>query len=219
MEYTVIIPNKYEDIIQPLLESINEYEPNANVIIVNDGHDRDYGYEAVRYDWRFFNYSHACNLGIEMAPVDNDIILVNDDIILVEPNTFWRMSNVGHRSQNIGIVSPLIKGCVGNPLQRWHERKLYWTQDETIKYVHGASPVCFPCVWLKREMLNKIGILDESVCPEGYYGGEDVEYCMRARDNGWRTAITSEVVVQHGSGGMETTNGRGKTWSLSFSRS
>ncbi len=47
----------------------------------------------------------------------------------------------------------------------------------------------FACVLLKREMVEKIGYLDEFF----HYGAEDTEYTNRAIRNGWKIAIATDV--------------------------
>lgn len=211
MSYSVIIPNRYDDIITPLIKSLREFAPEAHVLIIADHHDRNYGYGIIRHEMERFQFAVAVNMGIEACPTD-DIFLVNDDTILLEP-TFEPLLEVADKFPTVGILSPLIRGCVGNPAQRYHELKKHWVQYERIKFVNGAMPVCFPFVLLRRSMISKIGLLDETIAGYGY---DDDEYCQRARRMGFDTAITPDVVVQHGNGGRDLT--RGSTWSCSFAR-
>jgi len=211
MSYTVVIPNRYPDIIQPLVESIRKFETNADVLIIGDHHRNTYGFDNIPHTMERFQFSRAVNMGIEARPY-NDIILLNDDCKLLEP-TFGELAAEADKYPTVGILSPLIRGCVGNPVQRYHEYRKHWAEYENLKFVCGAQPVCFPCVFLRRAMISKIGLLDETI--QGY-GYDDDEYCQRARRMNWDTAVTCRVVVQHGDGARDLT--RGKTWSLSFSR-
>jgi len=211
MSLEVIIPNRFPDIIAPLIESIARFEPQASVTIIADGHTNGYGHKVIPYNHPEFVYSKAVNLGIKS--VETNIVLLNDDCVLLEPNTFQRLEEVGMSRPEIGLVSPLIKGGVNNEFQRWHLRTICWDRGETLKYIHGVKPICFPCVWIKRTLIDKIGLLDESITG---YGGDDNEYCIRTRKSCYRTAITSLVTVQHGTG--EVQDVRGKTWNLSFLR-
>lgn len=211
MSYSVIIPNRYPDIIAPLVYSIRKFEPKADILIVADNHQDSYGFSVVTHTLDRFQFSKAVNLGIENRPL-NDIILLNDDCRLLEP-IFQELIDIADKYPTVGILSPLIKGCVGNPAQRYHEYRKHWQDYENLKFVCGALPVCFPCVLLRRNMISKIGLLDETISGYGY---DDDEYCQRARRLGWDTAVTCRVVVQHGDGGRDLT--RGKTWSTSFVR-
>lgn len=213
MSYGVVIPNKYPDVIKPLLDSLQKFEPDARVVIVADGHSESYGHELIKYELPEFQYAKAVNIGISHL-VGLDIILLNDDCVLLEDFTFHRLSQIIRLFPTVGLMSPMIRGCVGNPAQRWHEKAKHWNAWETVKLIPDG-PVCFPCIYLRGGMLDQIGHLDETITG---YGGEDDEYCDRARRYGWMTAVTSQVIVQHGDGGRELANGRGKTWSVSFSR-
>lgn len=213
MSCTIIIPNRFPDIIYPLVGSIQQLDPGHRVIVIAHEHDNSYGFEMIRYDWPVFSYSHAVNLGI--AACNDNVILLNDDCKLVEPQTFSRLESIGMSRREIGLLSPLIKGCAGNPIQLWHDKHSWWRPGEALKYQHGVAPVCFPCVWIKRSVLDQIGPLDETITT---YGGDDNEYCIRMRMNNYRTAVTSEVVVQHGDGSPLLGDGRGISWSLSFAR-
>ena len=72
-----------------------------------------------------------------------------------------------------------------------------------------------PCVYVKRSVFEKVGLLNENL--DGGRG-EDVEFCTRCRKAGFLTAVTSRVTIQHGDGGTELGEGWGKTWGLSFAR-
>ncbi len=213
MPLTIIIPNRYPDIIAPLIESMNRLDPIHRTIIIANGHSNSYGFEMIPYDWPKFCYSHAINLGLRAS--SGNVILLNDDIRLLEEDTFQRLDKIGMSRSEIGVLSPLIKGCAGNPIQRWHERHICWGEFEKLKYQHGMPPVCFPCVWVRRETIEAVGELDETITT---YGGDDVEYCIRIRKTGYRTAVTSSIVVQHGDGSRALGEGRGSSWSLSYAR-
>jgi GT2 family glycosyltransferase len=213
MSYGIVIPNRFTDVIRPLVDSIKKFEPNTRVIIVADNHTCSHGFEIITHGMEHFQFSKAVNLGIQKLE-GSDVILLNDDCVLLEP-TFNQLAEMSNRYLTVGLISPLIKGCVGNPVQRFHEYKKWWNDFENIKLVWGKEPVCFPCVYLKRSMIDKIGMLDETITG---YGFDDNEYCMRARREGWETAVTSKIVVQHGDGGISLGEGRGKSWSVSFAR-
>ena len=54
-------------------------------------------------------------------------------------------------------------------------------------YIIGA------CQLLRREMIGKIGLLDEKI----FYGPEDADYCLRARKEGWETTYLPAVSIIH----------------------
>ena len=219
MNYVIVIPNRYPDIIQPLLESLKKYEAGARVLIVAHEHEDGYGHNVIHYpDKLKWCYAKAANLGIEWAQkwTDKpDVVLLNDDCTLTSVLPFVQLGIQAGFVNPVGLISPLIKGCAGNRFQRWHEKPKWWRPYETMKLVWDPDTVCFPCVYIKNEAINQCGLLDEDIPG---YGGEDFEYCKRMRSIGWWTAVSSLVTVQHGDGSAALESGRGKSWSLSFAR-
>lgn len=56
-----------------------------------------------------------------------------------------------------------------------------------VDYVIGA------CQVIRREALAEVGLLDEKI----FYGPEDVDFCLRLRQAGWRVIYHPEAVVIH----------------------
>lgn len=213
IKYSVIIPNRFEDVIQPLLGSIMKFEPKATcVIIVADNHDRSYGHNIVKASGPFI-YSKSVNLGINYIPT-NDIILLNDDVSLLQPNTFKTLQRIAYSDPMIGILSPLVDGGCGNIYMKssnahlWNDIDIYYPNG-----LRGPDRVTFACVYIKRALLNDIGLLDENFVSYGY---DDADMCIRTVKAGWKLAITNKLTVRHGTGGDKFV--RGKNWNSSFNR-
>jgi glycosyltransferase involved in cell wall biosynthesis len=212
--YAVVIPHKYEDIIRPLITSFKEFEPaSLKVVIIADGHDRNYGYDIIKTEGRF-NFSRAANLGINHFPQD-DIILMNDDIRLIQPSTFMRLRDIAYSHPQIGMVTPTIDG--GGYLHVDCHNQAIWKDGETVYETNiirdKADFVPFAIAYLKRSMLNDIGLLDEGFIN---YGGDDVDMNVRALAKGWKCVVAKEITVRHGSGMANF--GKGKSYSMSFTR-
>jgi hypothetical protein len=217
--YTVVIPNKFEDVINPLLASILKYRSKPlNLVVVADGHDRSYGYESVRTDHDKFIFGRAANTGIRHAS-PNDIILMNDDARLTQMNTFETLFQEAYLDPSIGILSPLIDGGCGNMFMKSDHVDKLWTGNPSVvgntmyRGGTGFDYISFVCVYIKRAMLDQIGLMDELF--DGY-GRDDADMSMRAARAGWKIAITRKVTVKHGEGGSEFK--RGKNWNTSFTR-
>ena len=56
-----------------------------------------------------------------------------------------------------------------------------------------VDSVCGACMLLRREVLERIGLLDERF----FMYGEDLDWCLRAREAGWTVRYEPSVVVQH----------------------
>lgn len=217
-KFSVVIPNRFEDIIQPLLKSFKQFEPNlSRVVIVADNHSRSYGHDLVKATGQFI-FSRSVNLGIKYASPD-DIILMNDDVKLLQSNTFETLRSIAYGDPEIGIISPQVDGGCGNPFMRPSHIEL-WAKGrksiiDGVHYCSGLSgdKLTFACVYMKRECLDSIGSFDESFVD---YGFDDSDVCIRTIKAGWKLAVTNKIVVRHGEGGEKFI--RGRNWSSSFAR-
>lgn len=63
------------------------------------------------------------------------------------------------------------------------------TNAEVIEpvYLIGA------CQMISRELINEIGLLDEKI----FYGPEDADFCLRARNAGWRVCYLPQYSIIH----------------------
>ena len=216
--FSVVIPNRFEDVIKPLLESIELYEPTPpRIMIVANGHDNNYGYESVTIPVRKglrFNFARAVNAGIKAVEPD-DVIVMNDDVRLLESGTFDTLSKMAYSDSDIGLISPLVDGGCGNLFMRQSRTDLWEDLPSGLHFccARGGDRVTFACVYMKRSMLNSIGLFDEKFTSYGY---DDADMCIRAVKQHWKVAITNRATVQHGVGGEHFV--RGQNWSTSFKR-
>lgn len=213
-KYTVIIPNRFEDIIQPLLDSFKTYgEDLTKVVIVADNHGRSYGCGLIKIEGNFV-FSRSANAGIDYADPD-DIVLLNDDVRLLQPRTFEILKEMAYTDPSIGIMVPLVDGGCGNHFMRLNRVDLWEGNKVGIHYCKGrrGDLVTFACAYIKRRLLNQIGLMDENFVG---YGFDDIDMCIRAKQAGWKLAITNKVKVQHGNGGEEFV--RGSNWNSSYFR-
>lgn len=75
--------------------------------------------------------------------------------------------------------------------------KSYQARDKSY-YFNGANVgwVSGSVMLIKREVIEKIGLLDEGI----FMYGEDVEYCFRAQKSGFKIGWTDEAEIIHISG-------------------
>jgi hypothetical protein len=68
-----------------------------------------------------------------------------------------------------------------------------WAHDEVreVDWVSGAA------VLLRRKAVEDVGVLDEQF----FWGSEDVDYCKRLWDAGWKILYTPQPVITHRIGG------------------
>jgi N-acetylglucosaminyl-diphospho-decaprenol L-rhamnosyltransferase len=56
-----------------------------------------------------------------------------------------------------------------------------------------VDSVCGACMLIRREVVDRVGLLDERF----FMYGEDLDWCLRARQAGWTVRYEPAIVVQH----------------------
>jgi GT2 family glycosyltransferase len=218
MKYGVLILNRFPELARNLIASIRATHTFIpKILVVADGHKEDFGPGVVTVSMQTdsFVFSRNANVGLEaLKPLD--VILLNDDVTILQENC---LDILAEHSQvpNYGIVGAMVDGGVGQPYQGYHLYNQLWRLDwkhvELTGMNAGAPVVCFVAVYLKRRMIDEIGLMDERFTA---YGFDDNDYCLRARRAHWRTLITSRCWVRHGTGGAALD--RGNNWSASYAK-
>jgi len=175
IKYSIIIPtlNHLEDLLKPCLESIIKYTDldDVEIIVVangcNDGTQEYWeGSEEhfVLLDYpEALGYPKATNEGIKVAKGEY-IILMNNDVVLTPQNkNEWLriLEKPFLEDDGVGITGPLR--LVNQNLMK--------------------AFMVFFLVMIKKEVFDKIGLLDEVY---GMGAGEDTEFCILAEEAGYR---------------------------------
>jgi GT2 family glycosyltransferase len=145
-------------------------------------------------------FPKAVNRGIEETK-GQYVLIANNDIIF-NGNWLERMIEVAESDGKIGLVGPISNEVSG--LQR-DENAVYNSIEEMKKYAESIIDknknqilnfprLAFLCTLIKREVINKIGGLDERFSPGNY---EDDDYCLRAQLAGYKAVIAKDVFIHH----------------------
>lgn len=187
MKYSIVIPtyNHCDDLLKPCIESIyrNTDLSNVEIIVVANGctdNTREYVESLpnnVRLIWaeKALGYTKATNLGILASQAEYVLLLNNDVQILDYGKHTW--------------LSELTKPFINNPkMALTGTLKL---RDPDI----NQDFIVFSCALVKREIFEKIGMLDEVFSP-GY--GEDIDFCMRIIENNYQWKCVDETKQEKG---------------------
>lgn len=129
------------------------------------------------HEMSIFNYSIANNLVLRHAK--NDVVLLNDDTVVTEG---W-LEKLRVASKGFALTGAhTMPHRSGNP-DMWGEGKTMVTN----------YPINMFCAFIPRRVQQIVGVLDEEFY---YYGGEDVDYSIRARLNGF-PLVVSDAFVEH----------------------
>jgi GT2 family glycosyltransferase len=139
-------------------------------------------------------------------------LLLNSDTI-VHPHALRLLVDAVEKHPDVGIVGPRLEAADGSaqvscfrffsPLSEFLRAartgpltRLLQRYDVPLAPCdHPIEPdwICFACAMIRREVMEKIGLLDE-----GYYlYFDDPDYCRRARRAGWRVLYCPEARVTH----------------------
>jgi GT2 family glycosyltransferase len=133
-----------------------------------------------------------------------DVILLNADT-LVPPGFVKRLAAAAHSQPDIGTATPLSNNGdifsfprpgLENPMPTYEEMLAL---DRAAAAANAMSVVDTPsgigfCLYITRCCLDAIGGLSERF-ERGYL--EDVDFCLRARERGFRNVCAASVYVAH----------------------
>ncbi len=215
IDLTIIILNyNTKELLDHCLASIfnNKTEITTEIIMV-DNKSTDGSAEMVAQKYpgvkvirnnENLGYSKGNNIGIKKAGGRN-ILLLNSDTELIG-NGAQTMVKLLDQNSNIGIVGPKLVFPDKSPqasvgvfynlpvailyLLGLERLGFFKSSPSVLKKVNWVMGACF---LFKKELTEKIGILDENL----FMYMEEVEFCYRAKLNGYETYFTPEATVVH----------------------
>jgi len=216
--------NGLEDTIE-CLESLKKITyPNYEVIVVDNGSE---GNDAQVLEEKYGDYIHlikndrnygfagGANIAIRYASSNSnpDYLLLLDNDTVVDPEFLTEMVKVAEADPAISIAGAKVYYYdepdrlqhLGGKIDLWKEiiavtsglirerilgrKEIDSGQYDLIKEVEG---IAFWCVLLKRKSVESIGLFDER-----YFGWENVDYFLRAREAGFKTVYIPKAKVWH----------------------
>ncbi len=158
-----------------------------------------------------YGFPAGMNIGIMYLKMNYDpdyYVLLNNDTLIVQENWLKNIIEICKKYKDIGIISPVLINPDGS-LQRIGEvlekrpMKLILKilssrpekiREEDLKGEYREIDVLLgACVVVKKEIIEKLGMLDERYSP---YLVEDVEFSFRVKRNNYKvvTVLNSKLV-------------------------
>ena len=147
----------------------------------------------------------SANRGINLHS-NRDVVLLNSDVVATG-DWLHRLRSAAYREDDIGTVTPLGEFASIMSYSTKRERR-YSAQeaaeiDDIARTVNAGKLAELPvgvgfCLYIRRSCLDEVGNLDETTFDKGY--GEENDFCLRARQLGWRHVGATDLFVGHHGG-------------------
>lgn len=207
--------------IEPCIESLGQGTQVPDEIIVVDNGSKDItravlaeqfpGVRVIRNTYNL-GVARARNQGLTSARGTS--VLVLDDDTIMQSEALARLVAVLDTNPTVAMCGPQLLNTalesisteltfptLSHKVRRWGavERRNGSPWDNNISgrmrevdYVIGA------CQLIRRAALDEIGLYDEHI----FYGPEDIDFCLRLRQAGWRIILQPAAQVIHAEQGI-----------------
>lgn len=149
-------------------------------------------------------FTASANRGIVEAG-HADVVLLNADTE-VGPNWLQGLRRAAHAADDVATATAVSDnaGAFSVPeLERSNELPAGWSFDDSARALWQHAGLAHPalptgngfCMYIRRSVLDAIGLLDEAAFPQGY--GEENDFCQRASQRGLRHLVAGNVLVRH----------------------
>lgn len=213
----IIVPiyNAYDDLCKCLI-SLLKYRDNSRIYLINDC-STDERVDLLLTNIQNFNvpfikiiknrenlgFVKSVNSGMRIST--NDVILINSDAIVTK-NWAKKIRECAYAKKNIATVTPFTNNgticsipefCINNQIPPGFTIDSFGTFIEYLsfyQYPEIPTAVGF-CMYIKRDVFQKIGYFDESSFDKGYC--EENDFCMRAIKAGYSNQLCDNTFVYH----------------------
>lgn len=144
-------------------------------------------------------FSAGNNVGLRAAKGEYLILLNNDTF--VTPNWIKKLIVHFQQDKSLGLIGPVTNNIGNEAKIELNYVDMEDMIDKSNAYIEKhlnirlyVNTVAFFCVAIRREVIDEVGLLDEDF-GRGFF--EDDDYCIRARNAGFKVAIAEDVFVHH----------------------
>jgi GT2 family glycosyltransferase len=184
---------------------VNDSGPDADTI-ENNIQQKINGQKNIYYFRNESNlgFVRTCNKAVhKLDATTNDILLLNSDTrvtpgfldgLLAVFDSDKSIAAVSPRSNNATIATIPIKAIRKGGVSERKSFKIFNKMKDKLPF-YNISPTAHGfCMLIRREIIKEHGLFDE-VFGRGY--GEEVDFCMRVQEYGYKCAISNKSFVFH----------------------
>ncbi len=191
------------------IDSIKKYTPDGTyeiIIIDNLSTDETRNWLATKTDIKIIlndnnvGFPKACNQGIKIADPDNDILLLNNDTI-VTTNWLTNLKKCLYSDDKIGATGTV---CNHNEnlqgVDFTYDNFDVMQEQAKINNISNSSRweekifLIGYCILIRREVIEKIGYLDEAYSP-GYVDDNDLS--LKIIEAGYKLMLCHDSFIHH----------------------
>jgi len=193
----IVVDNNSADGTRELLNNIKKNNPDIVKIILNNEN---------------LGFPKAINQALKIAK-GQYVLIANNDIVVTQ---FWlekmvKLAEKDKRNGIIGVLSNEVSGIQKVEVNYITLDQMKIFADDISKRFKGQSiefpRITFLCTLLKRELIEKLGALDERFSPGNF---EDDDYCIRALLAGYKCLVAKDVFIHHFGSKSFTSEGKNK---------
>jgi acetyltransferase-like isoleucine patch superfamily enzyme len=202
---SIVIPvfNQH-DMTQECLTAVLENTQGCEIILIDNGSNPPIkppfsGFTEIKVirNEENLGFPKAVNQGIREAKGDI-IILLNNDVI-VTPGWAYKLAD---KLNDVSIIAPMTNYCAGMqkitlPVYENIEglnKEASYLEKEREGEVEEVNFVIGFCMAFKKPLFDELGEFDESLWP---CSGEEIDFCLRAREKGYKVGIALDTYVHH----------------------
>jgi GT2 family glycosyltransferase/Flp pilus assembly protein TadD len=178
----------------------------AEIVLVDNGsredfaslHDPARGVRVLRLPHNR-GFAGGANAGI--AAARHPVVVVMNNDTLAARNLLLELAHVHRRHREAGAIAPvsnLVKGAAQIPVTEDTRdpaaRERLAASLATAPLAHDATTLSGLCLWLPREVLDRVGGFDERF---GHGNFEDDDFCLRLRLHGYRLLLARRAFLHH----------------------
>lgn len=182
---------------------INDASPDERIKPLLENYAKKYKQIIHLENEQNLGFVGTVNRGMQYSK--NDVLLLNSDTEVTE-NWLDKISDCAYSSDNIATVTPLSNNAtlasVPNAFEP-NDLPTGYTLEEMGKLVEKCSHNYYPevptghgfCLFIKREVLDKVGYFDQESYGKGY--GEENDFCFRCYEFGYRHVLCDNTYILH----------------------
>lgn len=175
--------------IMPMLKKYANENSNLNIVVLENEENS--------------GFVKTVNRGMKYS--NNDVILLNSDTEVTK-NWIEKIQTCAYSNQYIATVTPLTNNGTIASVPNFgvdNELPTNMTLDEYAKMIEDVSNKSYPqlttgngfCMFIKRNVIDEIGIFDDVTFEKGY--GEENDFCYRALDYGYTNVLCDDTFIYH----------------------